>query len=183
MNPAPVVESRRPSVGRLICFLALLVGVSWALGALAAFPLALSAPDEAVLTIAFKRVATFQREGRTLSREELEKLPRHMRPQNVERSRTGARIDTVLLVDLDGQRLLDRTYRPSGLRHDGPTFAYEEISVPTGHHRLKAMLAEAEKGTGSSDQPQRWGLEEEVEIRPRQVLLIEFSEEAGLGVR
>ena len=183
MNSAPVVESRRPSVGRLIGFLMLLVGVSWALGAFAAFPLVLSPPDKAMLKVAFRHVAAFQRGARALSQEELEKLPRHMRPQNQERSRTGTRVDTVVLVDLDGRRLLQKTYRPSGLRHDGPTFAYEEVAVPPGRYRLKAMLAEAAKGVEDGEQRRLWRLEEEVDIRPRQVLLIDFSEEAGLSVR
>jgi len=183
MNSAPVVESRRPSVGRLIGFLMLLVGVSWALGAFAAFPLVLSPPDKAMLKVAFRHVAAFQRGARALSQEELEKLPRHMRPQNQERSRTGTRVDTVVLVDLDGRRLLQKTYRPSGLRHDGPTFAYEEVAVPPGRYRLKAMLAEAAKGVEDGEQRRSWQLEGEVDIRPRQVLLIDFSEEAGLSVR
>ena len=183
MNSAPVVESRRPSVGRLIGFLMLLVGVSWALGAFAAFPLVLSPPDKAMLKVAFRHVAAFQRGARALSQEELEKLPRHMRPQNQERSRTGTRVDTVVLVDLDGRRLLQKTYRPSGLRHDGPTFAYEEVAVPPGRYRLKAMLAEAAKSVEDGKQRRLWQIEEEVDIRPRQVLLIDFSEEAGLSVR
>ena len=180
---APVVESRRPSVGRLIGFLMLLVGVSWALGAFAAFPLVLSPPDKAMLKVAFRHVAAFQRGARALSQEELEKLPRHMRPQNQERSRTGTRVDTVVLVDLDGRHLLQKTYRPSGLRHDGPTFAYEEVAVPPGRYRLKAMLAETAKGVEDGEQRRLWRLEDEVDIRPRQVLLIDFSEEAGLSVR
>src|SRR3972149_9923384 len=103
MSGAPVLESRLPSVARLIGFLILLVVVSWALGAFAAFSLVLSPPDKAMLKVAFRHVAAFQRGARALSHEELEKLPLHMRPQNQERSRTGTRVDTVVLVDLDGR--------------------------------------------------------------------------------
>ena len=177
MNTQPIVESRRPSWGRLAGCLALLVVVSWGLGAFAAFPLMLSGEEEAVLVIAFKHVAAFEREDRGRSSEEMEKLPRHMRPQNPERSRTGKRVDTLLQVELDGRRLIEKTFRPSGLRHDGPTFAYEELAVSPGRHRLVVSLADAggpEKGS------RRWRFEKEVEIRPSQVLLVEFSEEAGL---
>ena len=41
MTP-PVVEDRRPRVGRLAGFVLLLSGVSWGLGAFAAFPWAAS---------------------------------------------------------------------------------------------------------------------------------------------
>jgi len=184
MSGAPVLESRLPSVARLIGFLILLVVVSWALGAFAAFSLVLSPPDKAMLKVAFRHVAAFQRGARALSQEELEKLPRHMRPQSPERSRTGTRVDIVLHVELDGHPLLDKTYRPNGLRHDGPTFVYEEVIAPTGHHRLKATLIE-EGGMIEEARRRRrsWPLSEEVNIRSRQVLLIEFSEEAGLTVR
>ncbi|MBI3031555.1 MAG: hypothetical protein HYY64_18800 [Candidatus Rokubacteria bacterium] len=182
MRREEVVESRRPSWGRLIGFLVLLAGVSWALGAFAAFPLPLSAPDRAVLTIAFKHVAAFEGEGRERSKEELEKLPRHMRPVN-ERSRTGRRVDTVLRVELDGRRLLEKTYRPGGFRHDGPTFAYEQIPVPPGGHRLVATLRDAAGEKEERERGRRWRLDQEVEIRPRQVLLMELSEEGGLTLR
>ena len=33
-------------------------------------------------------------------------------------------------------RIDSKTYRPSGLRRDGPTFAYEELPVLTGRHLL-----------------------------------------------
>ena len=183
MRAEPTVESRRPSLGRLLGFLVLLAGVSWGLGAFATFPLSLSEPEAAVLTIAFKHVAVFEEAGRERSREELEKLPRHMRPVNPERAHTGRRVDTVLRVELDGRRLLDQTYRPGGLRHDGPTFAYEEIAVPPGRHHLVATLADAAGGGEEREHGRRWRLEREVEIRPHQVLLMELSAEGGLILR
>jgi hypothetical protein len=180
MSSTPVVESRRPTRGRVAGCVALLALASWALGAFAAFPLTLSGQDAAVLKIAFKHVAAFEREGPGRSPEEIEKLPRHMRPQNPERSRTGKRLDTLLSVELDGHRLVEKTYRPGGLRHDGPTFAYEELAVPPGRHRLKVALADGNRG-GESRRP--WKLEKEIEIRRGQLLLVEFSDGTGLSVR
>jgi hypothetical protein len=170
-----VVPSRRPSPGRLIGFLALLVAVSWALGAFAAFPVALSAPGEAALVVAFKHVAPFEAAGLALRPEELERLPRHMRPESPEGVGTGRRVDTLLRVALDGRPLLDKRYRPGGLRHDGPTFAYEEVRLPAGRHRLEVTVADA--ASPGSPQGRRWRLEEEVEVRPRQVLLLDLTEE------
>jgi hypothetical protein len=193
MTSAPVVESRRPSPGRLVGFLVLLSAVTWGLGVFSAYPLALSASQGAQLTIAFKHVAAFEREGRELSREEIEKLPRHMRPQNPERSRTGRRVETLFRLDLDGRRFFEKTYRPSGLRGNGPTFAYEELLVPTGRHLVEATLIDArsegreeenEEGReGNGEGRRQWRLRQQVEIRPRQLLLVEFSEEAGLTLR
>jgi hypothetical protein len=178
VNSPPVVESRRPSIARLVGFVILLGAVAWGLGVFSAFPLPLSGSEDAVLTIAFKHVAAFEREAPAPSREELEKLPRHMRPQSPERSRVGKRVDSVLRVELDGRRLFEKTYRPSGLRHDGPTFAYEELALPAGRHRLAATLTE-----GSGEHSRRWRVDAEVEIGRRQVLLMEWSEEAGLTVQ
>lgn len=175
-----VIESRRPTAGRVAGCVALLALVSWALGAFAAFPLPLSGQDAALLKIAFKHVAAFERQEPGRSPEEIEKLPRHMRPQNPERSRTGKRLDTLLSVELDGRRLVEKAYRPGGLRHDGPTFAYEELAVPPGRHRLEVALAD---GSREGESRRLWRLEEEIEIRPRQVLLVEFSDGTGLSVR
>ena len=190
MSHAPTLESRRPSPGRLIGFVALLSAVSWGLGAFSAFPLALSDPKEGEVKVAFKRVSPFEREGKTLSPEEIEKLPRHMRPQSPERSRTGRRVETLLAVTLDGRRLIEKVYRPSGFGENGPTFAYEELRVPAGRHIVEVTLADARREKGETeeegvahDERKRWQLSQEVEIRPRQVLLIDFSDEAGLIVR
>ncbi|MBI2467047.1 MAG: hypothetical protein HYV62_04405 [Candidatus Rokubacteria bacterium] len=87
----------------------------------------------------------------------------------------------MLRIALDGRRVLEKTYRPGGLRHDGPTFAYEELPLAAGRHRLAATLWEARADAGGRDEPEarRWRLEREVEVRPNQVLLVEFSEETG----
>jgi hypothetical protein len=175
-----VLEDRRPSIARLIGFALLLTAVSWGLGAFAAFPWVASDPDAAVVRVAFKHVAEFEHAGTRLSKEEIEKLPRHMRPQNLQHAPTGRRVPTRLRVAVDGRRLLDKEYSPGGLRHDGPTFGYEELAVAPGRHLLEARLADHAPEHAA---PRRWQLEQEVDLQPGQALLVEFSEDGGLRVR
>jgi hypothetical protein len=180
---APVVEDRRPRLGRLVGFALLLSVVSWGLGAFAAYPWAASEPGAAVIRVAFKHVAAFEHEGPVRSKEEIEKLPRHMRPTSPERARTGKRVDTVLRVELDGRVLLERRYSPGGLRHDGPTFAYEELAVRPGRHLLVVTLADESEARADAIPPRRWQLEKELAIAGGQALLVEFSEDTGLIIR
>ncbi len=177
---APIIEGHRPSPARLIGFALLLTAVSWGLGAFAAFPWAASDPGAAIVRVAFKHVAQFEHAGAALSREEIEKLPRHMRPQNLQRSPTGRRVPTVLRVAIDGRLLLEKVHAPGGLRHDGPTFGYEELAVPPGRHLLEATLADRALEHAA---PRRWQLAQEVDVQPGQALLVEFSEDIGLRIR
>ena len=180
----PLLPPARPSPLRLAGFAVLLTGVSLALAVFSAFPWMASPPDLAVVRVAFRHVASFAEEGgRELSREELEKLPRHMRPQSAERAHTGTRRDTIVRVTLGERVLLLKTYRPSGLRHDGPTFGYEEVAVPTGRHRLEVGLADAGREAEEGERHGRWHVAREVDVRPGQAVLIEFSEDTGLTIR
>jgi hypothetical protein len=181
MTP-PVVEDRRPRVGRLAGFVLLLSGVSWGLGAFAAFPWAASDPGAAMIRVAFKHVAAFEHAGPARAAEEIERLPRHMRPSSPERARTGRRVDTVMRVELDGRLLLDRRYSAGGLRGDGPTFAYEELAVRPGTHRLVVTLADEAPGSATAP-ARRWRLDDVVEIARGRSVLVEFTEDTGLVVR
>jgi len=182
---APIVESRRPSVARVVGFLLLLAGVSWGLGSFASYPMNLAGVEGGLLTIAVKHVAAFEHEERKLSPEELEKLPRHMRPLDQRRSRTGKRVESLLRVTLDGQRVLEKRYQPSGFRKNGPTLIHEELPLSTGTHRLEVLLSDASgEAEEEGEEPRRqWQLSQALELGPRQVILIDFSEEAGLTVR
>jgi len=178
---APVLEDRRPSVGRLVGFALLLSVVSWGLGAFAAAPWRASPPGTAMIRVAFKHVAAFEHEGPARSAEEIEKLPRHMRPTSPEGGRTGRRVDTLLRVELDGRVLLERRYAPGGMRHDGPAFAYEELPVSPGHHLLRVTLADGPAAAGPPA-ARRWQLEQQVTIAAGQSPLVEFSEDTGLVI-
>jgi hypothetical protein len=181
----PLLEDRRPGPRRLAGFVGLFLTVASGLAVFSAFPWAASPPGAALLKLAFRHVATRADAAAVLSREELEKLPRHMRPPGGAGVGAGPRRDTVLRVMLDGRPLLERGYRPSGLRHDGPTFVYEELPLSPGRHRLEATLAESSRppdpGGVASAVERR--LTADVEVRPEQVLLLELSAERELILR
>lgn len=179
----PMIEPRRPPVPKFIGFVLLLCGVSWALGAFAAYPWRASDADVAVVRVAFRHVAAFAEAGIQRSQEEIEKLPRHMRPASPERGQTGRRVDTRLRLEVDGRSLLERTYAPSGLRHDGPAFAYEEVVVAPGRHTLVVVLSEAAPAAAGERPPRRWEARQDVDIPPGRALLIEFSETSGIVIR
>ena len=182
--PDLVLEDRRPGLGRLVGFILLFLAVATGLATFSAYPWTASLPGAALLKVAFKHVAAPTEAGATLSREELEKLPRHMRPQGSQSGVSGTRRDTTIRVLLDGQPLLEKTYRPGGLRHDGPTFVYEELTLPPGHHVLEAALAE--RGETDDDHAaggHRHRLRAEMDVKDGQVLLLELSSEGTLTLR
>ena len=155
---APVLESRRPSMGRLVGFVLLLAGVSLGLCVFSAYPWTGSDPGAAVVRVAFKHVAAFEGAQALRSQQEIDKLPRHMRPTSQERARTGRRVDTQLTVAVDGRLLLDHHYRPGGLRHDGPTFGYEEMAVSPGRRLIEVTLADGQPDSAPAGSARRWQL-------------------------
>jgi ferredoxin/coenzyme F420-reducing hydrogenase delta subunit len=167
----PIVPDRRPTTARITGFLALLTAISWALGTFAAWPWSATSPDEARLRISLRHVSDFT--GAPRPDLDVETRPRHMRPIDGMRPMTGPRADARLTVSIGGRPVLARTYRPTGLRRDGPVYAYEEITVTPGRHRVAVTLAEV----GATDR--RWSIEYQVEFRPGSAPLVEY--EPGRG--
>lgn len=170
-----IVPARRPAPARVAGFAALLLLVTWGLGAFAAWPWAASPPDTAVLRVSVRHVSGFTGAGRVLSPAELARLPAHMRPRDGAGPATGRRSDATLSVVLDGRAVLAVTYRPTGLRHDGPIYGYEEVPVPPGLHRVEVALAEV----GASGGTREWRLTREIEIAPGHAPLVEYGDPGG----
>ena len=184
--PVPrVLEDRRPGPGRLAGFVLLFLAVAAGLAVFSAFPWTATPPGVALLKVALKHVAAPTEAETALSPEELAKLPRHMRPQVGQAAAGGPRRDTTVRVSLDGRLTLEKTYRPSGLRHDGPTFVYEELELVPGPHRFEATMDEAGPTPPRADTTSGRGrrIVAEVRVEPGQVLLLELSGEQELILR
>jgi len=76
-------------------------------------------------------------------------------------------------VELDGRPVADLVAPPAGLSRDGASVAYRRIPVPAGSHRLRVAFADDAAGTFDRVR------EEEVQLAPGRVLVIDF--EPGRG--
>jgi hypothetical protein len=128
-------------------------------------------PDMAEIKLSFSHGG--QRKGgcRPLSAEEIAKLPPNMR-------RTQAcpreRVPVLVEMEADGRLLYRDLLPPSGLASDGPSRAYRRFALAPGAHRLELRLRDSERASGFDYQRII-----DVELRPRQNLVVDFRPEAG----
>lgn len=128
-------------------------------------------PDEALIKVSFTRVGKPVGECRTLSAEELARLPPNMRqPVVCPRERSPVTVE----VDLDGRNVLRRSAAPGGLSRDGASALYERLVVPAGEHRLSVRLSDDARARATPYQRQ-----ETVKLVPGQVLVIDFDVAKG----
>jgi hypothetical protein len=80
---------------------------------------------------------------RTLSDEELSKLPEHMRLRT---QCEGFSARYLLAVSVDGERLVLDTLRGGGLRHDRPIYVFTESDVTPGERRLRIEVTRIDEG-------------------------------------
>lgn len=62
-------------------------------------------------------------------------------------------------------------------------FAYEELPVRPGPHVLEVLLADGTMEPSAGPAGRQWRLRQELDIARGEAALVEFSEDAGLGVR
>jgi len=110
-------------------------------------------------------------ECRRLDPEELAKLPPNMRaPVSCPRERSPILVE----VDVDGVTVLRQTAQPAGMSRDGAASVYQRFEVPAGTHRFDVRLRDSARTEGFDFQ-----LSDTVDLRPAQVLVIDFSAEKG----
>ena len=127
--------------------------------------------DAAVVTLSFAHSGKRVEACRERTAEELAKLPPNMRsPMECSRERSPV----VVRFAVDGEVRYDRTLQPSGFSSDGTSYAYAKSFLPAGLHTLTLYL--------NDDIHHPGGVYEhnvEVDIKPYQILVIEFDPRSG----
>jgi hypothetical protein len=169
-----VTVAGSPLRPRHLAALTVLLGATaLALTRLSAWPWPVTAPGEARLRVSLRHVSALEAPAAGDSGAPVSRL-RHMRPLDPSRPTTGRRAEATLTVSVDGRPVLRRTYRPSGFRHDGPIYAYEELAVTPGRHQVAVSLRDA---TAAPAVERRWsGL---LEIPPDHARLLEHTPDRG----
>lgn len=128
-------------------------------------------PQQALIKLSFTHAGAFQGACRRRSEEELARLAPNMRaPLDCPRRRHPVRVELVL----DGRPLYRALLPPSGLARDGASSVHRRFPVPAGRHRLIARLDDR----GARDR-YRYEHRAEIDLRPAEVLVIEFSAARG----
>lgn len=98
---------------------------------------------ESEFVVSFKHPGNESVNCLELSKEELEKLPIHMRKiTNCERKRSPVRMKIIL----DGKEFLNKSYKPKGVWEDGNSIAIETIPLKSGLHDLSVEISGSPDG-------------------------------------
>jgi hypothetical protein len=131
--------------------------------------------DEAMLTVAFSHAGETRHECRRLSQEELMKLPPNMRkPEDCPRERSPVVIEALL----DGEIVFSETMLPPGIFNDGGVNVYYNSKIPAGKHTFEIKMDDSVRKEGFNHQ-----LTQDIDIKPAQILLVEFEPLKGFLVK
>lgn len=135
----------------------------------------LLADDEAMLTIAFSHAGELREPCRTMSAEELAKLPANMRiSQDCPRERSPIEID----ISMDGKQIYNKSLLPPGIYKDSGVNIYFSNKIPAGRHNLSISMEDNVRNEGYD-----YEFEQEISVDPSQILLVDFDAEKGFVVK
>ncbi len=118
------------------------------------------------LIVSFKHPGQIAESCRELTTKELEKLPVHMRKNQIcERKRSLVSMK----IQIDNQTVLEKSYKPSGVWEDGTSIAIEEFRISPGIHKIQIFI----KDTSGEVWNYQW--EEQVEFKKYQKRVILFD--------
>ncbi|MDP3910215.1 MAG: hypothetical protein Q8Q14_07465 [Gemmatimonadales bacterium] len=158
-------------------------GVSLAI--LSEAPYAATPPNRALIRLSWRAYSEQVQACRRLTPEELERLPIHMRQEEVcERTILPYR----LLVSIDGTAVTNILVRSGGAREDRPLYVFHELPVAPGPHRLTIRFEREGEGETrdaaepipereARETPPRLALDEVVVLGDRAVIVVTYDEE------
>jgi hypothetical protein len=138
--------------------------------------------DDGMLKIAFKHSGTrvADCEEADLIKQEGEKYRQQLKDtrqvrMSIEKIAKCPRERNPVVIELfiDGQKVLDKSYSPTGLKKDMASYIYDEFPVPAGEHSFRMLLY----NTGKKDIP-AYALDEKSVVKPREVKVVWFSDKA-----
>jgi hypothetical protein len=104
--------------------------------------------DDSLIRLSWRTTGELVNECRRLTAEELERLPIHMRREEV---CEGRLVPYRLSVRLDGREVIEETVRGAGAREDRPLYVFREVAVPPGSYHLEVSW----EGDRPADGPAR----------------------------
>lgn len=126
-------------------------------------------PEKALVVISFSHASERKSACRKYTAEEFAALAPNMK-QAMDCPR--GRVPLHLEFSVDGTRVLDKSYRPTGLARDGAISVYESIPLEAGKHRLTVSMRDSRRETGFD-----FSKSHEVLLQPRRLLVIDFRRE------
>jgi hypothetical protein len=155
--------------------IAVAIVVTMATVALSRVPYGDSDAGAATLRITWRAPGERVEECRTLSAEELEALPVHMRRERICERRF---LPYRLQVDLDGRRVIDEVVRPAGAQEDRPLYVFRELDLEPGSHRVEVRWAREDGLERTSEGTTGTGplsLEASLRLEPGDVALVTYD--------
>ncbi len=80
------------------------------------------------------------------------------------------RVPVIVELDIDGVKVLSKTYNPRGIRRDGPSYAYEKIRVTHGSHRISIKVRD------SREERFDYNFNQRIEFKEGRVVTIDFED-------
>lgn len=129
-------------------------------------------PDQALIKLSFSHHGERVAECHKRTAEELAKLAPNMRaPMECQRERSPVTVQ----LELDGKPLFAGSAPPAGLSKDGVSTLYRRFPVPAGEHLLAVKFNDNVRVKDFN-----YHREAKVNLKPAQILVVDFSAEKGV---
>ncbi len=133
------------------------------------------AGDQAQVTLAFGHAGQPREPCRTLTAEELAKLPPNMRkPTDCPRARSPIQVE----LFMDGKPLLRVVAKSPGLFEDGSVDIFRSLRVPAGRHSFQVRMNDNSRVEGFTH-----SAEYQADLLVGKLLVIDFNPENGFLFR